>query len=276
MLQPPAFVNQYAAMPSLHSGWDLLVGIAIVAAASTVVAAGHRLHPADADGVGRGRHRQPLHPRRRRRRRAGPGRARRSPSLLERRQRPVAATEEPMTADVLAIAHRAGNSLAGLHAANELGVDVIECDVHHHRGRLEVRHLKTAGPLPFLWDRWELASAVGTAARAGRAARGQPARHDLHARPQGAPPLDRTIGGSPPARGRPRGPVLVCGRHWSSVEAVAELPFVRPVLSARNRGELLRLDRRLATGPGGARRLRAPQPPRSRRRRQSSPDRCRW
>jgi len=37
VLQPPAFVNQYAAMPSLHVGWDLLVGISIVAAASTVV-----------------------------------------------------------------------------------------------------------------------------------------------------------------------------------------------------------------------------------------------
>jgi membrane-associated phospholipid phosphatase len=36
MLQPAAFTNQYAAMPSLHSGWDLLVGIAIVTAAGTV------------------------------------------------------------------------------------------------------------------------------------------------------------------------------------------------------------------------------------------------
>jgi hypothetical protein len=36
VLQPPAFVNQYAAMPSLHSGWDLLVGMAIFAAASTL------------------------------------------------------------------------------------------------------------------------------------------------------------------------------------------------------------------------------------------------
>ncbi|QBR91060.1 phosphatase PAP2 family protein [Nocardioides euryhalodurans] len=36
ILQPPAFVNQYAALPSLHSGWDLLVGISIVAAASTL------------------------------------------------------------------------------------------------------------------------------------------------------------------------------------------------------------------------------------------------
>ncbi len=36
VLQPPAFVNQYAAMPSLHTGWDLLVGISIVTAASSV------------------------------------------------------------------------------------------------------------------------------------------------------------------------------------------------------------------------------------------------
>ena len=37
VLQPPAFTNQYAAMPSLHSGWDLLVGMAIVGAASTLL-----------------------------------------------------------------------------------------------------------------------------------------------------------------------------------------------------------------------------------------------
>ena len=33
VLQPPAFVNQYAAMPSLHVGWDLVVGLTIAAAA---------------------------------------------------------------------------------------------------------------------------------------------------------------------------------------------------------------------------------------------------
>lgn len=37
VLQPPQFVNQYAAMPSLHAGWDLLVGIAIVSAATTTL-----------------------------------------------------------------------------------------------------------------------------------------------------------------------------------------------------------------------------------------------
>lgn len=30
VLQPPAFTNQYAALPSLHFGWNLLIGIALV------------------------------------------------------------------------------------------------------------------------------------------------------------------------------------------------------------------------------------------------------
>jgi hypothetical protein len=30
LLQPPSLTNQYAAMPSLHFGWDLLVGIVLV------------------------------------------------------------------------------------------------------------------------------------------------------------------------------------------------------------------------------------------------------
>lgn len=37
VLQPPIFTNQYAAMPSLHAGWDLLVGIAVFTAASTTI-----------------------------------------------------------------------------------------------------------------------------------------------------------------------------------------------------------------------------------------------
>jgi membrane-associated phospholipid phosphatase len=37
VLQPPAFVNQYAAMPSLHVGWDLLVGLAVLSATAATV-----------------------------------------------------------------------------------------------------------------------------------------------------------------------------------------------------------------------------------------------
>jgi len=39
-LQPPNFVNQYAAMPSLHAGWDLLIGISIATAGTTVLVRG--------------------------------------------------------------------------------------------------------------------------------------------------------------------------------------------------------------------------------------------
>jgi len=151
---------------------------------------------------------------------------------------------------VLAIAHRAGNSLAGLGRANDLGVDVIECDVHGHRGRLEVRHLKTAGPLPFLWDRWEIA-----AASAPRLGLEELLRADEH---QTLFMLD--LKGRRPSTTRAvarllhdidhSAPLLACGRWWPSVDGLAaDLDYVRPVLSVRNRAELLRLRRRLAGGP---------------------------
>jgi glycerophosphoryl diester phosphodiesterase len=56
----------------------------------------------------------------------------------------------------LTIAHRAGNDLAALERAAALHIDYAEADVWLHRGWLEVRHEKTAGPLPVLWDRWSL------------------------------------------------------------------------------------------------------------------------
>jgi hypothetical protein len=149
---------------------------------------------------------------------------------------------------VLAIAHRAGNSLAGLRAANRLGADVIECDVHAHRGRLEVRHLKTAGPLPFLWDRWELASA--SAPRLGL--------DELLEADRRASRFMLDLKGRRVATGRAvanllhelghQQEVMVCGRYWPSVERVAELPWVRPVLSARSRAEAAALQRRVCSG----------------------------
>lgn len=149
---------------------------------------------------------------------------------------------------VLAIAHRAGNSLAGLHAANALGADVIECDIYEHRDRLEVRHLKTAGPLPFLWDRWELASA--SAPRLGLS--------ELLAADRHGTTFMLDLKGRRTSTGRAvtellhavshHHPVLVCSRHWPLVDAFVEVPYVRRVLSARNRGELGRLRQRLASG----------------------------
>jgi glycerophosphoryl diester phosphodiesterase len=56
------------------------------------------------------------------------------------------------------IAHRSGNSLTGLRAAEALGLRAVEADLRLFRGRIEVRHLKTLGPIPLLWDRWELSN----------------------------------------------------------------------------------------------------------------------
>jgi hypothetical protein len=56
------------------------------------------------------------------------------------------------------VAHRSGNNLRRLRAAEELRVPFVEADVHFFRDRVEVRHLKTVGPIPILWDRWQLAN----------------------------------------------------------------------------------------------------------------------
>ena len=56
----------------------------------------------------------------------------------------------------LVIAHRAGNDLGALRAAEAQGVDMVEADLHLFWGTIEVRHAKTIGPLPILWERWRL------------------------------------------------------------------------------------------------------------------------
>ena len=152
--------------------------------------------------------------------------------------------------DVLAVAHRAGNSLSGLAAAPLLGADVVELDVHAYRGRLEVRHLKTAGPLPFLWDRWELRAASEPRLELVDVLVATPPQVTLMLDLKGP----RTLIGTATGRLlREQGwsrPVLACGRRWAAVDALAaELDQVQPVLSVRNRVELGLLLRRLDTAP---------------------------
>lgn len=152
-----------------------------------------------------------------------------------------------MTA-VLAVAHRAGNSLERLDAAVDLGVDIIEADIHAHRGRLEVRHLKTMGPLPWLWDRWELSSArtrrLGLDELLIAAHHGATFMLDLKGRRAAiGREVAEILHGYAPDR-----PVLVCSRYWPSLHAFEPVPWVRTVMSARNRLELALLLRRLRDG----------------------------
>jgi len=50
-------------------------------------------------------------------------------------------------------AHRHGNDLVLLSAAEAAGVDLVEVDIHLYRNELDARHEKTVGPLPLVWDR---------------------------------------------------------------------------------------------------------------------------
>ena len=149
---------------------------------------------------------------------------------------------------MLAIAHRSGNTLEGLRAALDAGVDLVEADVHAYRGRLEVRHLKTMGGLPYLWDRGqllhrrayervdlpELVAALNGDARLMIDLKG------VH--PQLAPSVARVL-----RELAPSGELTVCTKHWGMLDAF-DVP-VRRVLSASNRAGLARLRRRLARAP---------------------------
>lgn len=148
---------------------------------------------------------------------------------------------------MLAVAHRAGNDLETLREAALLGADVIEADVHLHRGRLEIRHHKTMGPLPWLWDKWEVTP--GSLPRLvlselmDALPPGTTVMLDLKGVGQAGAEVARLLH----AR-FPEDPLLVCARWWPSVLPFRDAPWAQVLLSARGRMELARLRRRLAAG----------------------------
>jgi glycerophosphoryl diester phosphodiesterase len=145
---------------------------------------------------------------------------------------------------MLAIAHRSGNTVAGLRHALDAGVDLVEADIHAYRGLLEVRHHKSLG-VAHLWDKWEvvaradfvrveladLLEELGDDPRLMLDLKG--VRRDLA--PTVADALHTLL---------PEVPVTVCTKHWWMLDAFD--PPVRQVLSASNRVALVRLARRLA------------------------------
>ncbi len=157
---------------------------------------------------------------------------------------------QPTPSRPLLVAHRAGNSAEHLRTATDIGVDLIEADVWPYRGRLEVRHLKTMGPVPLLWDKWALVSA-----RAPRLL-----LHDMLA---GVGPgtrlmLDLKGGDERPARtvadtmsremeGRA---YTVCSRSWHLLDAFRDQPHVHVVHSIGTERELRAARRLLPDRPG--------------------------
>jgi hypothetical protein len=140
------------------------------------------------------------------------------------------------------IAHRAGNDLRRLRSAELARVPLVEADVHLFRGRLEVRHLKTLGPVPVYWDRWRLPL------------RFSPRLYlpDLLDELDPATVLLLDLKGR--ARKLPRSvlealsgrPAMVCSRNWVHLEPFRGLEHVRVIHSVGSPRQLAALRRRFA------------------------------
>jgi len=119
---------------------------------------------------------------------------------------------------VLAVSHRAGNSLSALRTAAELGADVLEADMHAFRGRLELRHSKSLGPLPWLWDKWELTPTCVPQLQLRELIAGLDGRSMLMLDLKGPGGVGARVAEALHQR-LPDQPVLVCSRWWPGVDA---------------------------------------------------------
>jgi glycerophosphoryl diester phosphodiesterase len=143
------------------------------------------------------------------------------------------------------IAHRAGNDLSTLRRAESLGLPLIEADVHLFRGRAEVRHLKTLGPVPVLWDRWELASPFRPRLLLGEllaaAAPETELMLDLKGRDRRLVPL---VLEALTDAGRPA--TSVSARSWPLLDAFRDVPGLRSFHSVGRAYQLRAMERRYA------------------------------
>lgn len=136
------------------------------------------------------------------------------------------------------VAHGAGNDLALLRRAERLCVELVEADVRLWRGRAEVRHLKTLGPIPLLWDRWRLANPFGPRLQLAELLAGAaPGTHlllDLKGR---NPRLAHLVLAALPAGRR----ITACARSPRLLEPFEERPDVSRFRSVGSRRQLRRL-----------------------------------
>jgi glycerophosphoryl diester phosphodiesterase len=129
-------------------------------------------------------------------------------------------------------------------AARDAGDELVEADVHLHRGALEMRHAKAIGRR-MLWEPWRdvtwrrdvpvplLVDVLTTAAGDSRLMLDlKGPRRSVAART--AAVLRETAPGVP---------VTVCSRDWSMLAAFEDQPHIRRVYSAGNRRQLQQVRR---------------------------------
>lgn len=148
--------------------------------------------------------------------------------------------ERPLT-----IAHRAGNDLSLARQAFQAGADLIETDVWSYRGRLELRHVKTIGPIPLLWDRWTLEPGWGKRLILSDLLRALPSEARLFLDLKGNDPNLGRLVVDAIEREQPDLKLIVCGRNWRQLDAVSGNPDVMTFYSVGSDQELTAVWERL-------------------------------
>ena len=153
-------------------------------------------------------------------------------------------TALPLARVPFLVAHRAGNHLELLRAAEtEHRGAIVEADVNLFRDRLEIRHLKTLGPLPIFWDRWQLAAPWRAHLLLSEllAAAGPETQLMLDLKGKSPRLAQRVAGAIEPYVETRR--LTVCAREWQLLQAFEELP-VRRIHSVGTARQLRALIRR--------------------------------
>jgi glycerophosphoryl diester phosphodiesterase len=139
----------------------------------------------------------------------------------------------------LAIAHRAGNSLACVQEALRLGADMMEADVWLHGGTLEVRHLHRKGPI--YWERWRVTFGFGKQITLRELLEGTPDEALLFLDLKGEEP---DLGPAMLAELRQTAPdrhVAVCGRNYAQLDPMIGVPGVTLFYSVGEQKEWARV-----------------------------------
>ena len=146
------------------------------------------------------------------------------------------------------VAHRAGNDLGSLRRAESAQVAVVEADLCLFAGRIEVRHPKTLGPIPLLWDKWTVASPQTPRLLLDQLLEAAAPSTTLMLDLKGS---DRRLATGLVAalREHPRQLTVCCSGSWALLEPMRDLDNVRVVHSVGNQRQLRSLRKRLAAEP---------------------------
>ncbi len=122
------------------------------------------------------------------------------------------------------------------------GAHAIEADVHMYRGRLEVRHARTVGPLPILVDRWEVRWRRQQRPTLGDLLDNMPAGYVLIVDLKGrSHRLARAVREAVTSRIAQGEHVMVCARHWPLLDHFTNMGGVTPIYSVGRASQLRRL-----------------------------------